>query len=101
MSKWHGINENTGLTYCGKDSSGDQCCYVTGEHAYWHIISKSSPNECCKKCTSKINKEPNSAVQSFYTALKAKMTGQVINGVLKGCILEHELEEAYEEFRKQ
>lgn len=39
-------------------------------------------------------------VQRFYIALKAKMTGQVINGVLKGCILEHELEEVYEEFRK-
>lgn len=38
------------------------------------------------------------SVTSFYTALMKKMTGQVINGVLTGCLLESELKEVYGEF---
>lgn len=40
------------------------------------------------------------SVTSFYTALKKKMTGQVINGVLTGCLLESELKEVYEQFKQ-
>lgn len=39
-------------------------------------------------------------INQFYTALKAKMTGQVINGVLTGCLLESELKEVYEQYRQ-
>lgn len=39
-------------------------------------------------------------INQFYTALKAKMTGQVINGVLVGCLLESELKEVYEQYRQ-
>lgn len=59
MGKWHGINESTGLTYCGKDSNGDQCCYVSGPHGYWYTILSTNPQECCKMCTKKIEKEAN------------------------------------------
>lgn len=37
-------------------------------------------------------------INQLYTALKSKMTGQVINGVLTGCLLESELKEVYEQF---
>lgn len=39
-------------------------------------------------------------INQFYTALKKKVTGQVINGVLVGCLLESELDEVYERFKQ-
>lgn len=39
-------------------------------------------------------------INQFYTALMKKMTGQVINGVLAGCLLESELKEVYEQYQK-
>lgn len=39
-------------------------------------------------------------INQFYTALMKKMTGQVINGVLTGCLLESELKECYEQFKQ-
>lgn len=49
-------------------------------------------------------KDPNSkpevdSVDQFYNLLKSKLTGQVINGVLTGCLTGDELEEAYREFK--
>lgn len=39
-------------------------------------------------------------IDELYTALKAKMTGQVINGTLTGCLLESEIEEVYEQCKQ-
>lgn len=40
-------------------------------------------------------------IDQFYTALKAKMTGQVINGVLTGCLLESEIDEVYRQIKER
>lgn len=44
-------------------------------------------------------KSTSSPADQFYNLLKSKVTGQVINGVLIGCLTEDELEEAYREFK--
>lgn len=49
----------------------------------------------CKYCTRTLS----SPADQFYNLLKSKVTGQVINGVLIGCLTEDELEEAYREFK--
>jgi len=40
-------------------------------------------------------------IDHLYTELKSKVTGQVIDGVLVGVILESELEEIYESIRRE
>lgn len=40
-------------------------------------------------------------IDYFYRLLKAKVTGQVINGTLTGCLLDYELEEIYEQIRSE
>lgn len=44
-------------------------------------------------------KSTSNPIDQFYNLLKSKLTGQVINGVLIGCLTEDELEEAYREFK--
>jgi translation initiation factor 2 beta subunit (eIF-2beta)/eIF-5 len=51
----------------------------------------------CSDYLDSLRSKPKSASE-LYTLLKSRMTGQVINGVLKGCLLESELEEIYEQF---
>jgi hypothetical protein len=40
-------------------------------------------------------------LDELYSALKSKVTGQVIGGTLTGVILESELEELYEQIRRE
>lgn len=40
-------------------------------------------------------------IKQFYNLLKSRITGQVINGVLTGCLLQSELEGVYAEFTRQ
>jgi hypothetical protein len=40
-------------------------------------------------------------LDELYSALKAKVTGQVINGTLTGVLLESELKEVYEQTRSK
>jgi hypothetical protein len=40
------------------------------------------------------------SIEGFYALLKSKLIGRSINGLINGCILEGELEEIYEEFKR-
>lgn len=53
----------------------------------------------CSDYLDSIRKPKVDPVDQFYNLLKSKLTGQVINGVLIGCLTEDELEEAYREFK--
>jgi hypothetical protein len=48
-----------------------------------------------------LNNEVTMDIDYFYRLLKAKVTGQVINGTLTGCLLDYELEEIYEQIRSE
>lgn len=53
----------------------------------------------CSDYLDPIRKPKVDPAEQFYNLLKSKVTGQVINGVLIGCLTEDELEEAYREFK--
>lgn len=53
------------------------------------------------KYTSREQESELLLINQFYTALKAKMTGQVINGVLTGCLLESEIDEVYRQVKER
>lgn len=44
--------------------------------------------------------EESDALEEFYNLLKASIKGRVVNGNMEGCILESELKEIYEHFRR-